>query len=123
MFCLRNYCSPAFALVREGATVGYPREGATVRHPLKFNSVVVSLILICGVHLVVLELAVRPILILIYCNYATGLRCQGSKTEISPCVENSKENWDYFQVTEACRMCEVLLVSLFILMCSVLFSC
>ncbi|CAL4954494.1 unnamed protein product [Urochloa decumbens] len=32
MFCLRNYWSPAFALVRGGATVG---------HPIKFNSVVV----------------------------------------------------------------------------------
>ncbi|CAL4947369.1 unnamed protein product [Urochloa decumbens] len=32
MFCLRNYWSPAFALVRGAATVG---------HPIKFNSVVV----------------------------------------------------------------------------------
>ncbi|CAL4961317.1 unnamed protein product [Urochloa decumbens] len=32
MFCLRNYWSPPFALVRGGTTVG---------HPLKFNSVVV----------------------------------------------------------------------------------
>ncbi|OEL31715.1 Pentatricopeptide repeat-containing protein [Dichanthelium oligosanthes] len=32
MFCLRNYWSPSFALVREGVTIG---------HPQKFNSVVV----------------------------------------------------------------------------------
>jgi len=41
MLCLRNYWSPAFALVREGAAVRYPGEGATVGHPPKFNSVVV----------------------------------------------------------------------------------
>jgi len=44
----------------------------------------------------------------INCDCATGLWYQGSKTEISPCVENSEENWDCFQVTEACRMCEAL---------------
>jgi len=89
MFCLRNYWSPAFALVREGLAVRYPGEGATVGHSPKFKSVVVSLILLCGMRLVIFVLVVRSILILIYYNYATGLRCQGSKTEISPCVENS----------------------------------
>ncbi|CAL4961318.1 unnamed protein product [Urochloa decumbens] len=58
MFCLRNYWSPPFALVRGGTTVG---------HPLKFNSVVVSLILFYGVQLVVLVLTVWPILIQL-CN-------------------------------------------------------
>jgi len=66
MFCLRNYWSPAFALVRERAAVRYPGEGATVGHPPKFNSVVVSLILLCGMRLVIFVLVVRSILILIY---------------------------------------------------------
>jgi len=84
MFCLRNYWSPAFALVREGLAVRYPGEGDTVGHSPKFKSVVVSLILLCGMRLVVLVLAVQSIQILIYYNYfslkhyygyATGLRC------------------------------------------------
>lgn len=57
MFCLRNYWSPSFALVRETASAG---------HPLKFNSVVVSLILLCDMRLVILVPARCLILIQLF---------------------------------------------------------
>jgi hypothetical protein len=81
MFCLRGYWSPSLAPVREGP----------VRHHIKFNSVVVSLIYCARMRYAFggLELAERSIMVPTNCDRATGLWCQGTETEISPCVENS----------------------------------